>query len=70
MLSEAQTFFENNKISNIIFNYIFGLNLQSPLNLKCKYKYLMKNNIWGVIVFQICVLPINLCATHKSVCYP
>ena len=31
ILAEVNTFLENNKMINIIFNYILGLTFQSPL---------------------------------------
>ena len=32
ILAEANTFLENNKVINVIFNYIFGLTFQNPFS--------------------------------------
>ena len=60
MLPEAHSFLENKEIANIIVDYICRLNLQSPWNLKSKYKCLVESVIWDLIVFHMCVLSIIL----------
>ena len=48
---------------NIILNYIFGLDFQSPFSkwilwkwtLENKYEYIVENNIYYLAIFQECI---------------
>ena len=54
MLAEANTFLENNKMINIIFNYIFGYTFQSPfckVALESKSEYIVENNTYHSVCY-------------------
>ena len=52
ILAEANTFLENNKMINIIFNYIFGLALRIPFFVLKVFFFKKKKNVKIVIAIN------------------
>ena len=55
-ISEKNKSLENNRMINIIFNYIFGLTYSLwKWTLESKSKYIVENNIYHPIIFRKCI---------------
>ena len=60
-------------MTNIIFNYIFGLAFQSPFSnwkfwkwtLESKSEHIVENDIYHLVIFQKCILLLLILFTIK-----